>query len=66
MHNPTWRKSSFSGDTHGNCVEMAALPDGDVAVRDSKHPERGHLVFTRAEIAAWLDGARAGEFEDLR
>lgn len=59
-----WRKSTFSGD-NGACVEVAALPDGRVAMRDSKAPLGGTLVFTRAEIAAWLRGVLAGEFDDL-
>lgn len=59
-----WRKSSASTN-NGNCIEMAPMRDGSVAVRDSKHPGGGMLVFTRAEVAAWLDGAKAGEFDDL-
>ena len=34
--NLTWRKSSFSGGQGGDCVEVAELPDGGRAVRDSK------------------------------
>ncbi len=60
-----WRKSSFSNGG-GNCVEVAALDDGGVAVRHSKAPDAGTLVFTRAEMAAWIDGCKAGEFDDLR
>lgn len=60
----SWRKSSFSGPD-GNCVECAALPDTTVAVRNSNHPEDGALVFTRAELAAWIRGCSAGEFDDL-
>ncbi|MCW2873457.1 DUF397 domain-containing protein [Actinacidiphila oryziradicis] len=63
-----WRKSSFSGgggETGGDCVETAALPDGRIAVRNSKHPEAGTVFFTRTEIAAWLKGVKAGEFDDL-
>jgi len=59
-----WRTSSFSGN-NGNCVEVAALPDGSVGVRDSKDPGGGVLTFTRAEIGALLRGVRAGEFDDL-
>ncbi|OZM82307.1 DUF397 domain-containing protein [Pseudonocardia sp. MH-G8] len=61
---PRWRKSKAS-QGNGNCVEMAALPDGRVGVRDSKDPSGPVLTFTRAELRAWLHGARSGEFDDL-
>ena len=61
----TWRKSRRSGPQGGNCVEFARLPDGQVAVRNSRHPAGPALVYTRAEIAAFLAGAKAGEFDDL-
>lgn len=58
----TWRTSSFSGD--GTCVEVAE--DGDrIAVRNSVHPDRGTVYFTREEMAAWVAGCKAGEFDDL-
>lgn len=59
-----WRKSSFSGD-QGACVEAAPLDDGRIAVRNSNHPEAGVVFFTRAEMDAWIRGAKAGEFDDL-
>ena len=59
-----WRKSHFSNPS-GNCVEVAALPDGSVAVRNSRQPDGAALVYTRAEIAAFLTGVRNGEFDDL-
>ncbi len=59
-----WRISSFSGN-NGSCVEVAPLPDGRVAVRNSNHPEDGVVLFTRAEMQAWIAGAKAGEFDDL-
>jgi Domain of unknown function (DUF397) len=59
-----WRKSKAS-QGNGNCVEVAAMPDGMIAVRDSKNPTGAVLVFTRAEMRAWLHGIRAGEFDDL-
>ena len=40
-------------------------PDGAVAVRNSRHPSGPALVYTRAEIAAFLAGVRDGEFDDL-
>jgi len=59
-----WRTSSFSSH-NGTCVQVAAVPDGRVAVRDSKAPDAATLVFTRAEMRAWVQGAQAGEFDDL-
>jgi Domain of unknown function (DUF397) len=58
----TWLKSSYSGPTGGNCVEIAFLADGEVALRHSRHPDGPVLVFTRAEWDAFRDGARDGEF----
>ena len=58
-----WRKSSFSGGQGGDCVEVAELPGGGRALRDSKDPEGPRLVFTVGEWAAFLDGAKNGEFD---
>jgi hypothetical protein len=60
----TWRKSRWSNPS-GNCVEVAALPDGAIAVRNSRYPSGPALVYSRAEIAAFLAGVRDGEFDDL-
>jgi Domain of unknown function (DUF397) len=56
-----WKKSSRSS-ANGQCVEMADL-DGAVAVRDSKDPTGPVLIFTPAEWAAFLSGAKDGEFD---
>ncbi|MGB9377368.1 MAG: DUF397 domain-containing protein [Mycobacteriales bacterium] len=60
----TWRKSHLS-NPEGNCVEMALLPDRQVAVRNSRFPDGPVLVYTRAEIEALLGGVRAGDFDFL-
>jgi hypothetical protein len=49
MNDLTWVKSSYSGPTSANCVEIAALPTGGRAVRDSKHPDGAVLVLTAAQ-----------------
>lgn len=59
-----WRKSKASNPS-GNCVEVAALAGGDIAVRNSRHPAGPALVYTRAEVAAFIEGVRNGEFDDL-
>jgi hypothetical protein len=46
-------------------VEVAPLPDGAIAVRNSRHPSGPALVFTRGEVSAFLAGAKDGEFDDL-
>jgi Domain of unknown function (DUF397) len=62
-HESGWAKSSYSGGaTTDNCVEWMRRGDGTVAVRDSKVLGGGVVVCTPAAWAAFVDGARAGEF----
>lgn len=59
-----WIKSSHS-NAEGNCVEVASLGEGGIAVRNSRDPEGPALVYTPAEVAAFLAGAKDGEFDHL-
>jgi hypothetical protein len=59
-----WQKSGRSNPS-GNCVECAALPDGEVAVRNSRDPEGPALIYTPAEIEAFILGVRDGDFDNL-
>lgn len=52
-----WVKSSYSGPTGGNCVEIACL-GGRVAVRDSWHPAGPALVFPASQWRAFTARAR--------
>lgn len=59
-----WIKASMSGNSN-SCVEMRRH-GGAVEVRDTKDKGQGPtLRYTSAEFAAWLDGARKGEFDHL-
>jgi hypothetical protein len=57
-----WIKSARSNQS-GNCVEIAQLPGGGVAVRNSRCPEGPALVYTREEMAAFVEGAKDGDFD---
>ena len=59
-----WQKSRRSNPS-GNCVELAGLPDGGVAVRNSRHPDGPVLVYTQAEFEAFIGGVRDGDFDHL-
>ncbi|MGP4004177.1 DUF397 domain-containing protein [Streptomyces sp. 8N706] len=59
-----WRKSSYSGQNGGNCVEVADGVPGVVPVRDSKDPHGPALLFPMEAWSAFVaqlkgDGFRA-------
>jgi hypothetical protein len=60
-----WHRSSRSGENGGNCVEVRALESG-VAVRDSKFPELGALIFSKQEWVEFVDATKTGEFDPAR
>ncbi|WP_436761513.1 DUF397 domain-containing protein [Streptosporangium sp. V21-05] len=64
MDGVVWRKSHFSNPS-GNCVELAELPDGRVAMRNSRDPEGPALIYTRREADDFVRGVKGGEFDDL-
>ncbi|MDK1472734.1 DUF397 domain-containing protein [Streptomyces sp. 549] len=51
-----WRKSSYSGNNGGECLEVADGFPGVVPVRDSKVPEGDALVFGSSAWAAFVAG----------
>ncbi|MEV7773340.1 DUF397 domain-containing protein [Kitasatospora sp. NPDC086791] len=57
-----WRKSSYSGDNGGNCIEVAPGFPGLVPVRDSKDPQGPVLVFPDSSWGAFIDAVRRGSF----
>ncbi|MET8042997.1 DUF397 domain-containing protein [Micromonospora sp. NPDC005215] len=50
----TWRKSTRSGGSGGNCVEVADNLPGVVGVRDSKDPSGPALAFAPAAWATFV------------
>jgi Domain of unknown function (DUF397) len=57
-----WQKSSDSF-ANGDCVEVAQMSDGMIAVRNSKSWHGRILQFTPSEWEAFLGGVRKGEFD---
>lgn len=57
-----WHKVRACTGT-ANCVEVAVLPHGGTAIRDSKDPQGSILMFDAAEWAAFVAAVKAGEFD---
>jgi Domain of unknown function (DUF397) len=62
-----WRRAGGGGvgGGPGEGVELARLPDGQIAVRNSADPDGPALIYTRAEIEALIGGAQDGDFDAL-
>jgi hypothetical protein len=58
-----WRKASRSSSGTGGCVEIADNLPGVTAIRDSKRPEDGAHVISRAAFAAFLADVKAGRYD---
>ncbi|MBW1604402.1 DUF397 domain-containing protein [Streptomyces sp. JJ66] len=55
---PRWRKSSHSGGSGGDCVEVADNLPGIVPVRDSKASHRPALRFPGPSWASFISAVR--------
>ncbi|OMI37301.1 DUF397 domain-containing protein [Streptomyces sparsogenes] len=49
-----WRKSSYSNNAGGECVEVADNLPGLVPVRDSKDPDGPALIFPAGSWSAFI------------
>jgi Domain of unknown function (DUF397) len=55
-----WRKSSYSGNDGGSCVEVLDSHPSGVPVRDSKTPHGPALVFPAAGWSSFITAVKAG------
>ncbi|MBV2154284.1 DUF397 domain-containing protein [Kitasatospora sp. SUK 42] len=62
MNSPAWQKSSYSGSSNA-CVEVR-VADGGIELRES---DEGEVIVrtTSLKFAAFLQGAKSGEFDHL-
>jgi hypothetical protein len=59
----SWRKSSYSGNGGGNCVEVASGTGGIMAVRDSKDPHGPVLTLAPGRWRDVIAGVKAGQHD---
>lgn len=59
----TWRKSSYSNSSGGECVEVSYDFAQGVPVRDSKNPHGPVLAFGAAGWASFVSGVKAGALD---
>ncbi|MBM9507857.1 DUF397 domain-containing protein [Actinacidiphila acididurans] len=58
----TWRKSSYSNQDGGECVEVCDDFANILAVRDSKDPQGPALVFPAESWTAFVSAVKDGRF----
>lgn len=62
LSSATWRKSSYSGNNGGACVEVADGFPGIVPVRDSKDPQGFTLIFPAETWTAFISDMKVGHY----
>jgi hypothetical protein len=59
-----WTKSSYSS-ANGDCVELGTDGGPAIHIRNSQHPDRGHLTVPATSVADFVAACAAGELDDL-
>ncbi|MEO3829452.1 DUF397 domain-containing protein [Actinomadura sp. B10D3] len=62
MKHAAWRKSSYTGQEGGTCVELADL-NTSIGVRDSTDPHGPVLHFGRNAVASLVSRIKSGELD---
>ncbi|MGP3979176.1 DUF397 domain-containing protein [Streptomyces sp. 8N114] len=57
-----WRKSSYSDNGTGGCIEVSDNHPNGVPVRDSKNPHGPAIVFAAAAWTTFVTATKRGEF----
>jgi Domain of unknown function (DUF397) len=61
---PDW-VMPWSGTNGGSCVAVKTLPGGGWAMSQSTDPDGPALVFTAAEVKAFVEGIKTGQADEL-
>ena len=61
LNDARWIRSQFCSAE--GCVEVAHLPSGHIALRDSKDVGKAAHIFDRQEWSAFVSGVKNGEFD---
>ncbi|MBO8186619.1 DUF397 domain-containing protein [Streptomyces spirodelae] len=59
---PAWRKSTYSENSVGGCIEVSDDYPGGVPVRDSKTPHGPAIIFDTTAWASFVTATKHGEF----
>jgi hypothetical protein len=54
----TWRKSTYSNGSGGDCIEAAATRGGHPALRDSKNPGGPTLLFSASQWHTFIQAIK--------
>ncbi|MEV7777783.1 DUF397 domain-containing protein [Kitasatospora sp. NPDC088351] len=61
-----WIKSSRSVREHlDDSIGLAMTADGQIAIGITTDPQQVPLIATQSKLQAFIDGAKAGEFDHL-